>query len=161
MNAYSSDLRERVIVAARDANLTQPEIAETFSISLSSVEDWLRTYRTTRRLKPRPFTGGAKRALQSQAQVTRTAVKQQPDATLAELCIVVATKTGVSANPSMMCRELQILNVPRKKSFARHTTRNPARSKTASRTSRQDRGDAAITRQTSKIHRSTEAHERR
>lgn len=47
MNAYSSDLREWVIVAARDANLTQREIAKTFSITLSSVEDWLRTYRTT------------------------------------------------------------------------------------------------------------------
>jgi len=93
----------------------QPEIAETFSISLSSVEDWLRTYRTTGRLKPRPFTGGAKRALQAQAQVIVLAVKPQPGRTLAELCTVVATKTGVSPIPSMMCRELQLLNLPPKK----------------------------------------------
>jgi transposase len=124
MNAYSSDLRERVIAAARNTNLTQPEIAKTFSVSLSSVEDWLHTYRTTGRIKPLPFARGAKRMLQPHAQVIRELVAQQPDVTLGELCQRVAAKTGVSANPSMMCRELQILKLPRKKVTARQPTRN-------------------------------------
>ena len=153
MNAYSSDLRERVIAAARETNLTQSEIAARFSVSLSSVEDWLRTFRETRRLQPLPFAGGKKRALQPHAQVIRNAVAQQPDATLAELCASVAAKTGVSANLSMMCRELQFLKLPRKKSLARQSTRNRTRAKIAGRTSRQDRANLAPDRRTPEIHR--------
>ena len=146
MNAYSSDLRERVIAAARTADLTQPEIAARFSVSLSSVEDWLRTFRNLGRRAPLPFAGGAKRDLQPHAQVIRESVAQQPDATLAELCASVAAKTGVHANPSMMCRELQILKLPRKKKLARLSTRNRTRPKTAPRASRKDDGDPAVHR---------------
>jgi hypothetical protein len=46
-------------------------------------------------------------------------VKQQPDATLDELCAVVEAQTTVQASASMMCRELQFLNLPRKKVAAR------------------------------------------
>lgn len=131
MHAYSSDLRERVIAAARDTNMTPLEIATTFSISLSSVEDWLRTFRNTGRLQPLPFVGGAKRVLQPHAQVIRTAVAQQPAASLSELCALVKVKTGVSSNPSMLWRELQILNLPWKKNVVRQSTRHRTRPKTA------------------------------
>lgn len=116
MRAYSSDLRERVVAAVRDTDLTQPEIAKMFSVSLSSVETWWRTFRQTERLQPLPFAGGRKRVLQPHAQVIRDAVAQQPDATLTELCSLVAAQTGVQAKPNMMCRELQILKLPPKKS---------------------------------------------
>ncbi len=115
MRAYSSDLRERVIAATSDPALTQPEIAETFDVSLSSVENWWHIFRTTERTTPLPHAGGAKRVLQPHAEVIRRLVAQQPDATLEELCTRVAEQTGVQASPSMMCRELQILQLPRKK----------------------------------------------
>lgn len=153
MSAYSTDLRERVVAAAHDPNLTQPEIAATFSVSLSTVEAWLRTFRTSGRIHPLPFAGGAKRVLQPHAQLLRELVAQQPDVTLAELCTRVAAQTGVRANPSMMCRELRILNLPRKKKFARQSTRNGAGSNPAGRPSRQDRGDPAPHRRTPQIHR--------
>lgn len=143
MNAYSPDLRERVVAAVRDTNLTQPEIAAMFSVSLSSVEAWWRTFRHTQRLHALPFAGGKKRVLQPHAQVIRDAVAQHPDATLAELCTLVASQTGVPAKPNMLCRELQILKLPRKKVPARQPARNRARAKTARRTSREDRGDLA------------------
>lgn len=153
MNAYSSDLRERVIAAARTPNLTQPEIAATFSVSLSSVETWLRTFRHTQRIEPLPFAGGRKRTLQPYAQVIRETVAHQPDATLAELCARVFAKTGVSATPGMLCRELQILKLPRKKNLARQSTRHRARAKTARGTPRQDGANLAPDRRTSEIHR--------
>ena len=127
MNGYSSDLRERVIAAASEGNLTQPEIAAMFSVSLSSVEDWLRTFRTTGRTEALAFAGGKKRALQPYAHVIRALVAEQPDATLEELCAATAARTSVQANPSMMCRELQHLHLPRKKKSARQPTRNRAR----------------------------------
>ena len=119
MPAYSSDLRERVIAAVTEARWTQPEIAATFAVSLSSVEAWTRTFRETGRTAPLPYTPGRKRVLQPYAQLIRDAVAQQPDATLAELCQAVAAKTGVHPQPNMMCRELQHLKLPQKKVAAR------------------------------------------
>ena len=50
---------------------------------------------------------------------------QQPDATLEELCARVEAATGVRSHPSMMCRELQRLGLPRKKKSS--TTINATR----------------------------------
>jgi transposase len=119
MKAYSSDLRERVIATAHGTELTQPQLAAMFSISLSTVEEWLRIFRHSRRTEPLPHAGGAQRVLQPYARLLRQLVKQDPDATLEELCGQVAAQTGVRSTPSMMCRELQILNLPRKKVSAR------------------------------------------
>ena len=47
----------------------------------------------------------------------RSEIKHQPDITLPELCARVAEVKGVSASPSMMCRELRYLRLPRKKSL--------------------------------------------
>jgi transposase len=153
MKPYSPDLRERVVAAAQAGELTQPAIAAKFSVSLSSVENWLRTFRQTQRTTPRPPAGGAKRVLQPHAPVIRQMVAQRPDATLEELCAHVAAQTGVLANPSMMCRELHILHLPRKKVSARQPTRNPTRPKTAEGVSQRNADHARFDRRTSKIHR--------
>lgn len=153
MKAYSSDLRERVIALAGDANLTQPQLAAVFSISLATVEEWLRIFRQTGRTEPLPHAGGAERVLQPHAQVIRQLVQPQPDATLEELCLQIAAKTGVHANPSMLCRELQILNLPRKKVLARQSARNAARPKTAPSLSRTNDGSPTGYRRAPKIHR--------
>ena len=131
MKAYSPDLRKRVIAAVRNTNLSQPEIANAFSVSLSTVENWWRTWQLTRRTEPLPYAGGAKRKLKPCAAAIQQAVKKQPDATLDELCVTVAATTTVQANASMMCRELQIFNLPRKKVTARQSTRYAARAKIA------------------------------
>jgi transposase len=55
----------------------------------------------------------------------RAEVKRHPDATLDELCARVQEDRSVSASPSMMCRELQHLDLPRKKS--RSTTASARR----------------------------------
>jgi hypothetical protein len=57
----------------------------------------------------------------------RTEIKRQPDVTLSELCARVAEVKGISASPSMMCRELRYLRLPRKKVTTRQSTRHPAR----------------------------------
>jgi len=153
MAAYSSDLRERVIAMAQDSDLTQPELAVLFSVSLSTVEKWLRLFREGGRTAALPHGGGAVRVLQPYAAVIRQRVQQHPDATLEELCAHVAAETGVRANPSMMCRELQLLQLPRKKVTVRQSARNAARPKNASSLSRPNDGDAPRHRRSSEIHR--------
>jgi transposase len=119
MNPYSIDLRERVIAKLCEGDTPQTDIAETFEVSDATVENWWRQWRETGSVQPKPFAGGAQRTLKACEAAIRAAVKEQPDATLQELCDAVEAQTGVPSTPSMMCRELQILNLPRKKVAAR------------------------------------------
>jgi transposase len=122
MNPYSQDLRDRVLAAVQAGQQTQAAIAETFGISLSTLEKWVRRKRQTGQATPLPQRHGRPRALRAYAALIRTEVQHQPDVTLVELCARVTAKTGLQASPSMMCRELQQLRLPRKK--RRFTTVN-------------------------------------
>ncbi len=119
MKAFSLDLRERVIATLTETDLSQAEIAKQFKISVPTVENWWRQWRHTASIEPQPHRGGAPRALQPYADLIREMVQHQPDATLEELCEQIESATGVHASPSMMCRELHRLQLPRKKVIAR------------------------------------------
>ena len=113
--AYSQDLRERVIAAVRVKQGTLEQIAQTFGISPATVDNWVRRWRKTGSVAALPWAGGVKRSLLDCGPAIRKEVRKQPDATLEELCARVEMATGVRSNPSMMCRELLRLNLPRKK----------------------------------------------
>jgi transposase len=116
MRPYSRDLRERVIAALEAGQLSQAEIAETFAVSLSTVEKWWRRRRETGDCAASPHAGGVSRTLQDAEDFLRAEIERQPDVLLEELCARVAEAKGIQASPSMMCRELQRLGLPRKKS---------------------------------------------
>jgi len=115
MTPYSQDLRERAI-AALEAGETQAEVAARFGIHKSTVEKWWYRWQATGSCAALPHTSGPERTLQAGQSFIRAEVKKHPDATLAELCEQVAKVKGLNASPSMMCRELQLLELPRKKS---------------------------------------------
>ena len=116
MRPYSQDLRERVIAALEAGGQSQAEIAEPFAVSLPTLEKWWRRWRQTGSCTARPHAGGVRRALRDCEDFLRAEIQKQPDATLDELCARAAEAAGVKASPSMMCRELQELRPPRKKS---------------------------------------------
>ena len=116
MKPYSHDLRERVIAALEAGLESQFDIAETFAVSLSTVEKWWRCRRETGRCTALPHAGGRPRTLHGREAFLRAEVKKQPDVTLEDLCARLAEAEGVRASPSMICRELQRLRLPRKKS---------------------------------------------
>jgi transposase len=124
MKPYSQDLRERAI-AALEAGKSQAEVAAQFQIHKSTLEKWWYRWRDTGSCAALPAASGPKRTLQVAEKLIREEVKKRPDATLDELCERVTEATGLIASRSMMCRELQILNLPRKKS--RFTTANARR----------------------------------
>ena len=115
MKAYSQDLRDRVIAAVDAGQQSQAAIAQPFGISESTLDKWVKRWRDTGRVAAVPFAGGRQRALKECAALIRAEVKQQPDVTLEELCERVAAQAEVTASPSMMSRELQVLALPRKK----------------------------------------------
>jgi transposase len=116
MKAYSQDLRERVIAAVEAGQQSRSEIADTFEISESPIDKWVKRWRETGSVAALPFAGGRQRTLKECTSIIRAEVKRQADVTLDELCERVETRTGVRASRSMMSRELQVLALPRKKS---------------------------------------------
>jgi len=113
--AYSQDLRERVIATVRAGQQSLSKIARTFGVSESTVDKWAKRWRDMGRVSALPWAGGCKRSLRDCAAVIRAEVRKQPDVTLEELCERVQAATGAKSNRSMMSRELQRLNLPRKK----------------------------------------------
>ncbi len=117
MAAYSLDLRQKILRAWERRFGSQRRIADVFGVSLAFVEKVLRQHRTTGNIAPKPHAGGQKPRLDATAHaVIHHLVGDHPDATLQELCAGVAAATGVRVSVPTMCRVLQRLGLPRKKS---------------------------------------------
>jgi transposase len=117
MAAYSIDLRQKILRAWERLLGSQGTIADIFGVSLAFVEKVLRQHRTTGNIAPKPHAGGQRPRLGVAAQaVVQRLMGANPDATLEELCTRVAAETGVRVSVPTMCRVLQRLDLPRKKS---------------------------------------------
>jgi transposase len=112
MRAYSIDLRWRVL-AACDAGLSNPEVAETFTVS----ESWIRRIKQVRRETGRVApTVQARRGptpgWEAHGPAIRDAVREAPDATLAEY----RQRFPLPLSKSALARALAALGLSRKKS---------------------------------------------
>ena len=85
MNAYSLDLRAKILRACDQPRGSQRAIAALFGVRQSFVEKLRRRRRTSGDIAPRPHAGG-RRALGDEAALAqvRQSVPAHPDATLAE-----------------------------------------------------------------------------
>jgi transposase len=128
MKPYSQDLRERVITTL-EAGETQAAVAARFSVHKSTVEKWWYRRRDTGHYAALPHAGGTQRVLKGCDKFIRAEIKRHPDATLEELCTRVWDAQGVRASPSMMCRELQRLELKRKKKSLHDSQRDTPRVK--------------------------------
>jgi len=127
MTPYSQDLRDRIIEALEADLETRQEIADTYGVSRSYVQKVWHRWRDTGNRAALPHGGGRVRTLAAQTERIRAEVEQQPDVTLAELCERIVTGVGPPASFSMMCRELQRLNLPRKKKVVHASERDTPR----------------------------------
>lgn len=112
-------------MAALEAGETQAEVATQLRIHKSRLEKWWYRWRDTGSCSALAPAHGPKRRLQAAERFLRAEVQKRPAARLDELCERVKEAKGLVASPSRMCRELQLLELPRKKS--RSTTANARR----------------------------------
>jgi len=133
MKAYSQDLRDRIVTALESYTMTREQVAQTFGVSRSFAQKLLRRWRETGSAAALPHGGGRPRTLARDTRRIRAEVKRQSDATLAELCERVEQAGGPSSSPSMMCRELQRLNLRRKKKTLHASQRDTPRVRRARR----------------------------
>jgi transposase len=117
MKAYSDDLRERVRRACQDEAMGPSEAAEELGVSRSFVSKLLRRYRDEGTLSAKPRGGNRPPALAAaDLAALRGMVRERPDATLAELCRLLAERRGVRVRTWTVCRALARLGLPPKKS---------------------------------------------
>jgi transposase len=119
MAIYSIDLRQKFLHAWERRLGSQQAIANIFGVSLSFVEQLLCRHRTTGDMVPKPHGGGQRPCLDAAAQAqVRRLVHHQSDATLEELCTRVAETTGLRVSVPTLCRVVQRLGLPRRKSHS-------------------------------------------
>jgi transposase len=115
MEAYSLDLRERVVKVVEEGRLTREEIAKLFQVSTAWIRRLLQRRRETGSLAPLPRRSGRHPKLDEvHQQRLLEEVRKDADATLAELRHRVRVKVSVST----IWRTLASMKVTRKKSVS-------------------------------------------
>jgi transposase len=116
MKAYSLDLREKIVCAYDAHRGSQRALAALFGVSRAFVENLLRRRRTMGTIAPRPHAGGRQPSCDRAARELVTLIRrEQPDATLEELCAQLGQRRGVWVSVPTMSRLLTRLGLPRKK----------------------------------------------
>ncbi|NER90730.1 transposase [Moorena sp. SIO3A2] len=116
MKAYSVDLRQKIIDAYNQGNISQRKLAQQFNVALSFVQKLLKQYRETGNIAPKVRTKQTSIKLTpEQLNILRDLVIKNQDATLDELRIWLAEETGVLIGRSTVDRMIKRLNLTRKK----------------------------------------------
>jgi len=112
MEAYSVDMRERVILAVEEGIDTRAEIADSFGVTTRWIRKLVQHYRETGSIEPLPHGGGQQpKFTPERLERLKNLVEKKPSATLDELrksCRVPCCSMTVS-------RALQQLGYTRKK----------------------------------------------
>jgi transposase len=96
MRAYSMDLRERVFADCQ-AGMATPAVAAKYRVSQSWVRRLKQRQKATGSLAPRPHSPGRPVVLAAHDARVRELVRDDPDATLAELRDRLGVRVSISA----------------------------------------------------------------
>lgn len=115
MNAYSVDLRERVL-AALDRGMSRAHVVATFHVSMGSVKRWLRARRDTGVLTPRRPPGRPATIRSTHTAALQAQLVRHPDATLAEHAAQWNLTNGTTLSQWSVGRAIRARGWSRKKS---------------------------------------------
>jgi transposase len=108
--SYSTDLRERVLVAV-EAGESAETVAERFMVGRSSVYRWVAAARDEGRRAPKPMGGSAKPIIRDEIEAAlRRLLEANNRLTLVECRDRLAEETGVRVDPWTIGRTLRRLD---------------------------------------------------
>ena len=116
MNAYSKDLRLRVL-AAVDRGMPRKEVVRTFGVSIATIGRYIRRRREGMDLAPRPSTGRTPTILANlqQKRALWKQLEKNDTATLERHCEIWQERQGARVSISTMSRAIRKLGWSRKK----------------------------------------------
>jgi len=115
MNAYSQDLREKIVVAVSGRGTGKSEAARAFGVSLSSVKRYVGMAREGEPLAPKRRPGSKPKLDERARSLLAADLEERPFATLSERGEYLRAACGVSVSDSTVCREIKRAGHTRKK----------------------------------------------
>jgi transposase len=114
MNAYSEDLRKKIVDALR-RGATKTEVARAFSVSRSSVKRYAKLAEEGRPLAPKKRPGLRPKLDGAAERLLEEDLEERPAATLRQRREFLRRAAGVSVSESTVSRALRRLSFSRKK----------------------------------------------
>jgi transposase len=114
MNAYSEDLRKKIVKALR-RNMGKSEAARTFSVSLSSVKRYAKMAHEGYPLAPKKRPGSKPKIGEDARWLLEADLQERPAATLSERREYLRRVASVRVSESTVSRMLKRLRWTRKK----------------------------------------------
>ncbi len=114
MNAYSEDLRNKIVEALRRGS-GKSEAARSFGVSLSSVKRYARMAEEGRSLAPKKRPGSRPKMDQRARKLLESDMEERPAATLPQRCEYLRKVAGVRVSESTLSRILKRMGWTRKK----------------------------------------------
>jgi transposase len=114
MNAYSEDLRMKIVEALR-RGVAKNEASRLFGVSLSSVKRYARLVREGKSLAPKKPPGKRPKVDEGTKRLLKADLEERPAATLLQRCEFLERVCGVRVSKSTVSRLLRRLGWSRKK----------------------------------------------
>ena len=114
MNAYSEDLREK-IVEALERGMGKSQAARTFSVSLSSVKRYAKLAQEGRSLARKKRPGSKPKLDERSRKLLQADLEEHPFLTLQERCEYLRAVASVEVSRSTVCRAIKRMDSTRKK----------------------------------------------
>src|SRR5215216_4944133 len=115
MDAYSEDLRHKIVQALQQRRMNKSEAARAFSVSLSSVKRYAKAAREGRSLSPGKAPGKRPKLDEKSRRLLEANVEERPFAKLADRREYLRRVAGVSVSESTLSRAIRRMGFGRKK----------------------------------------------
>jgi transposase len=115
MDAYSEDLRRKIVQAVEQRRMTKSEAARAFSVSLSSVKRYTKAVREGRSLSPGKAPGKRPRLDEKARRLLEADLEERPFAKLKDRREYLLKVAGVWASESTLSRAIRKMGFGRKK----------------------------------------------
>jgi transposase len=115
MDAYSEDLRQKIVQALQQRRMNNSEAARTFGVSLSSVKRYAKAAREGRSLSPGKAPGKRPLLDEKARRLLEADLKERPFAKLSDRQEYLQKVAGVSVSESTLSRTIRKMGFGRKK----------------------------------------------
>jgi transposase len=109
MNAYSEDLRKKIVEAVEKRGMPKIEAAKTFGVGISSVKRYVATLREGRSLAPKKRPGSKPKLDESARTLLEADLKERPAATLLQRREFLRRVRRVEVSDSTVSRMLRCM----------------------------------------------------
>jgi transposase len=115
MDAYSEDLRRKIVEAVQQRRMNKSEAARAFGVSLSSVKRYVKAVQEGRSLSPGKAPGKRPTLDEKARRLLEAHMEERPFAKLSERREYLKKVAGISVSESTLSRTVRSMGFGRKK----------------------------------------------